>query len=37
MNGDPNEDSDHTIVAENMTADELDCVFDSVEVNSLAE
>ncbi len=37
MNGDPSKDSDHTIDAENMTVDELDCIFDSVEVNTGGE
>ncbi len=37
MNGDPSEDSDHTIDAENLTVDEPDCIFDSVEVNTLGE
>ncbi len=37
MNGDPSNDSDHTIDAENMTVDEPDCIFDSVEVNTEGE
>ncbi len=39
MNGDPStsKDSDHTIDAENMTVDEPDCIFDSVEVNTVGE
>jgi hypothetical protein len=37
VNGDPSKDSDHTIDAENMTVDELDCIFDSVEVNTGGE
>ncbi len=35
--GDPSKDSDHTIDAENMTVDEPDSIFDSVEVNTLGE
>ncbi len=35
VNGDPSKDSDHTIDAENMTVDEPDCIFDSVEVNTV--
>ncbi len=37
MNYDPSIDSDHTIDAENMTVDEPDCIFDSVEVNTVGE
>jgi hypothetical protein len=37
VNGDPNIDSDHTIDAENMTVGEPDCIFDSVEVNTVGE
>ncbi len=37
VNGDPSKDSDHTIVAENLTVDEPDCTLDSVEVNSVNE
>ncbi len=37
MNGDPSKDSDHTIDAENMTVDEPNHIFDSVEVNTVAE
>ncbi len=36
-NGDPSEDSDHTIDAENMTVDEPDRTLDSVEVNTAGE
>jgi hypothetical protein len=35
VNGDPSEDSDHTIDAENMTIDESDCILHSVEVNTV--
>ncbi len=35
MNGDTSKDSDHTIDAENMTVDEPDRTFDSVEVNTV--
>ncbi len=37
MNGDPSKDSDHTIDAENLTVDEPDCIFDSVEFNTVGE
>ncbi len=37
MNGDPSKDSDHTIDGENMAVNESDHIFDSVEVNTLAE
>ncbi len=37
VNGDLSKDSDHTIHAENMTIDEPNCIFDSVEVNTVAE
>jgi hypothetical protein len=37
VNGDPSKDPDHTIDAEIMTVDELDCTFDSVEVNTVGE
>ncbi len=37
VNGDPSKDSDHTIDAENMTVDEPKLIFDSVEVNTMAE
>ncbi len=37
MNDDPSKDSDYTIDAENMTVDEPDCIFDSVEVNTVGE
>ncbi len=37
MKGDPSKDFDHTIDAENMTVDEPDCIFDSVEVNTVGE
>jgi hypothetical protein len=37
VNSDPSKDSDHTIDAENMTVDEPDCIFDSVEVNTVGE
>jgi hypothetical protein len=37
VNGDPSQDSDHTIDAENMTVDEPDCILDSVEVNTVGE
>jgi hypothetical protein len=36
-NDDPSKDSDHTIDAENMTLDEPDPTFDSVEVNPVGE
>ncbi len=37
MNGDPNKDSDHTNVAENMAVDDSNLIFDSVELNTLAK
>ncbi len=37
VNGDPSKDSDHTINAENRTADEPDHTLDSVEVNTVGE
>jgi hypothetical protein len=37
VNGDPSKDSDHTIDVENMTVDEPDYIFDSVEVNTVSE
>ena len=37
MNGDPNKDSDHTIVTENMAVDDSNLIFDCVEVNTVAE
>jgi hypothetical protein len=37
VNGDPNKDSDHTIVTENMAVDDSNLIFDCVEVNTVAE
>jgi hypothetical protein len=37
VNGDPSKDFDHTIDTENMTVDEPNCIFDSVEVNTVAD
>jgi hypothetical protein len=37
VNGDSSKDSDHTIDAENMTVNEPDCIFNSVEVNTVGK
>jgi hypothetical protein len=37
VNGDPNKDLDHTNVAENMAVDDSNIIFDSVELNTVAE
>jgi hypothetical protein len=37
VNGDPNKDSDHTNVAENMVVDDSNLIFGSVELNTVAE
>ncbi len=37
MNGDPSKDFDHKFDVENLTVDEPDCIFDSVEVDTVGE
>jgi hypothetical protein len=37
MNGDPNKDSDHTNVAENMAVEDSIIIFNNVEVSTVAE
>jgi hypothetical protein len=37
VNGDPNKDSDHTNIAENMVVDASNLIFDSVELNTVAK